>query len=378
MKILFLFPHFLLPGGAANAMTKFASGLQKKGHLVEIICANATPEFLANNSDLKIVQLRIPSSNSFFYWALFPCWQIKINKVLEKYPDYIFFPQVLPSNWWAWMYKLSHKNQKIVWYCNEPSAFIHSKKWIDAIPSYPMRIGAKLLRPILKKIDTTLEKQNDLVICNSHFTANEYERCYAQKAADVVYPPIDILPVELEKNKEKYFFTVSRLSKFKNVDILIEAFAEFSVSHTDYKLIIAGDGEDREHLQKMVHDKKLDNRIVFPGKISDEEREVFYEKALATVLCSHFEPFGIVPIESMMHGTPVIAHRSGGPMETVRDGESGYLFSDEKDLVECLKKIVGLDSAQYLPMQEACQREAKKYDATNLTLELENILLTKL
>lgn len=377
MKILFLFPHFLLPGGAANAMTKFASGLQKKGHVVEIICANATPEFLANNSDLKIAQLKIPSSNSFFYWVLLPYWQIKINKVLEKYPDYIFFPQVLPSNWWAWIFKLSHKNQKIVWYCNEPSAFIHSKKWINAIPNYPMRLGAKILRPILKKIDTTLEKQNDLVICNSRFTATEYERCYHKKAGGVIYPPTAIRTVPLEKNKENYIFTVSRLSKFKNVDQLIEAFANVCSAFPEYRLRIAGEGEEKENLEKLVVTKGITEKVEFLGKVSDEELAELYAKARATVLCSQNEPFGLVPIESMMYGTPVIAHKSGGPLETIKNNESGYLYENDSDLPMLLEKMVALDNKDYLEMQKSAQVQARKFDVSMSNKKLE-LILTKL
>jgi len=373
MKILFLFPHFLLPGGAANSTTKFARGLQEKGYIVEILCANASVDFLTANSDLKISQLKIPNSNSFFYWALLPYWQIKINRTLARYPDYIFFPQVLPSNWWAWIFKLTHSKQKIVWNCNEPSAFIHSKKWIEAIQNPWMKIGAKIANPFLKYIDIKLEKQNNIVLCNSRFASKEYTKCYNRKADGIIYPPSLIEDIFLEK-KENYIFTVSRLSKFKNVNLLIETFEKISATFPNYKLIIAGDGEEKNKLKKLAVVKKIENKIKFLGKISDAKLAKLYTKARVTVLCSQNEPFGLVPIESMMYGTPVIAHKSGGPLETIIENKTGFLYENKNDLFESMKKIVEMNSERYLEMQKASQLQANKFDISKSISQLEEIL----
>lgn len=374
MKILFLFPHFIIPGGAARVTLDFAHGLQKSGHTIEILCANASPDFLRENSDLKISQLCIPNSDSFWYWILLPYWQIKINKTLKKYPGYILFPQVLPSNWWAWIYKLFNRKQKIVWYCHEASAFIHSKKWINSITNPFMRVGAKIFNLLLKKIDIKLETQNNSVVCNSWFTAGQYEKCYNRKAAGVAYPPLEIKSIEPEKNKERIFFTITRLSKFKNLDFLIDAFSEFSKLNPGYKLIIAGDGEEKTNLEKITRDKKMEEKIFFPGKISDEERNGFYKKAVVTILCSHNEPFGIVPIESMMHGTPVIAHNSGGPKETIQNGKNGFLFDKKSNLVKYLEKLAEMNRKEYFDLQNNCQREVEKYEISNLTNKLNSFL----
>ena len=152
-KVLILFPHFLLPGGAANSSVRFARMLQSNGYIVEILCAGANDSFLNDNQDLQFTFLDIPYSNSFRYWVGLPFWQLKITCVLDRYSDYIFFPQVLPSNWWAWIFKLSHPRQTIIWNCNEPSAFIHSQDWINAIANPIMRWGAIVCNPLLKWID---------------------------------------------------------------------------------------------------------------------------------------------------------------------------------------------------------------------------------
>ncbi|MDZ7611968.1 MAG: glycosyltransferase [Candidatus Moranbacteria bacterium] len=374
MKILFLFPHFIQPGGAANVVTKFARGLQEKNHTVKILCARASRDFLEQNKELSIIQLKIPTSNSISYWMLFPFWQNKINKELAKHEDCILFPHVLPSNWWAWLYKKNNKNQKVVWYCHEPSAFIHSKDWINAIKNPLMRMGAKLLNPILRKIDISLEKNNDIVICNSNFTANQYEKAYKKSSNFVVHPPLNIKKVKPEKEKLNYFFTISRLTKFKNIDTIINAFERISQKYPDYKLIIAGEGEEKEKLQKLVKDKKLNDKIKFLGKVSDNKLSDLYKKAIATIIASKNEPFGLVPIESMMHGTPVIAHNSGGPKETVTKEKTGYLYNNQDGLEKYIKKIIKMDKNNFLNMQRLATRETKKYDELKTINKLEKII----
>lgn len=372
-KILFLFPHFLLPGGAANSTVRFARALNEKGHTAEILCAKISADFLKENSDLKFTLLDIPHSGTFSYWALFPFWQIKINSALSKYSDYIFFPQVLPSNWWAWIFKLTHKNQKIVWNCNEPSAFIHSKTWIRAIRNSLMRIGAIALNPILKIIDIHLEKQNDFVFCNSQYSASDYEKSYHKKPNGVIYPPSYIKSAPLSTNKQNYIFTVSRLSKFKNVDSLIEAFAKISERFPDYTLLIAGDGEEKMALEQLADKKGLKSRVKLLGKVSDEKLSQLYANARVTALCSKNEPFGLVPVESMMYGTPVIAHKSGGPLETIIDGKTGFLYANDDELTLCLEKMLTLGNEPYLAMQKAAQAQAKEFDISKSVEKLEEI-----
>lgn len=372
-KILFLFPHFLLPGGAASSTVQFARTLNERGYDTEILCAGANNDFLNENSDLKFTILDIPHSGSFFYWILFPFWQMRINTEISKYPDYILFPQVLPSNWWAWIFKRTHRNWKVVWYCHEPSAFIHSPAWIRSIQNPLMRIGAIILNPLLKFIDISLEHQNDIVFCNSNHSASEYEKCYHRKPDAVIYPPSDIKSTMLSKNKRDYIFSVSHLSKFKNVDLLIEAFLSISKTHPSYSLIIAGDGEEKVRLEQLAHDKGLESFVTFCGKVSNDRLADLYADARVTVLCSINEPFGLVPIESMSFGTPVIAHKSGGPMETIIDGITGFLFENPGDLVSLLERTINLNSDQYEEMQKNSQSQAAEFNRSKSTAQLERI-----
>jgi glycosyltransferase involved in cell wall biosynthesis len=374
MKILFLFPHFIQPGGAANVVIKFAKELQLKKHSVKIICAKASKQFLEENRDLNIQQLKIPPSNTFLYWALFPFWQIKINKELSSYSDYILFSHVLPSNWWTWIYRKKNKKVKIVWYCNEPSAFIHSNAWIKAIKNPFMRMGARILNPILKRIDTYLENSNDIVICNSNFTASEYKNIYNKKSDCVIYPPIEKKSIKINTEKDNFIFTISRLTKFKNIDKIIDVFGKISKKHSAYKLIVAGDGEDKENLENLVKKKGLNKKIIFLGRISDKKLTELYKKSKMTIVSAKKEPFGLVPVESMQHGTPVVAHNSGGPKETVLHNKTGFLFNNKKELEKLINKLIEINKKDYTKIQKKCIEEARKYEISNSIQKLENIL----
>jgi glycosyltransferase involved in cell wall biosynthesis len=372
MKIVFLFPHFLSPGGAANVVLQFAKSMQSKKHQVEICCAKVSQEFRNNHPEIKFKELKIPASNSIAYWLFFPYWQTRINRQLENYNNCILFAHVLPSNWWAWIYKRKRKQAMIVWYCHEPSAFIHSTTWINSIPVDVMKWGARLLNPILKRIDISLEKENDVVICNSNFTALQYQTVYGKKADGVIYPPLTV-KTSHESNKENYILTVGRLSRFKNVDTLIKAFNKLKKELSEATLVIVGEGEIKKELERLAADLKLENRISFKGRINDKELAQLYQKARVTVICSKDEPFGLVPIESMMYGTPVIAHNSGGPQETIQHSRTGFLYNVETELTRYIKQIFEAHSSEYFQLQQNCLKEVAQYDVSNSMPKLESI-----
>lgn len=374
MKILFLFPHILTPGGAAQVVLKFAAGLQDQGHAVVILCANASKEFCNQHANLKIVQIGIPNSSSMAYWFLMPFWQKRINQALNAYSDYVLCPQVLPSSWWAWAYKRKYPAAKIAWYCHEPSAFIHSRTWINALTNPLVRLGAKMANPFLKWLDLNWELENDLVICNSQFTAAQYESTYGRKPSAVIYPPSDIHLAPLTIAKRDYFLTVCRLTKFKRVDDLILAFQTFLQKHPKYQLLIAGDGESRSELEQLVKGLQLEDRVRFLGWTSGAALTKLYQEAKATVSFSQNETFGLVPIESMMNGTPVISHNSGGPRETIHSGQSGFLFDTPVELVKYMDVITAMDAETYHEMQRQCQVAAQKFDLKVLLPQLEAVL----
>jgi len=141
---------------------------------------------------------------------------------------------------------------------------------------------------------------------------------------------------------------VGRLVSYKRFDLAISVFNKLG-----YKLKIAGVGPEMKRLKKIAGDK-----IEFLGLISDEELASYYAKCQALIFPQE-EDFGIVPLEAMASGRPVIAFRGGGASETIIDGKTGVFF-DEQNEESLLETIKNFKSDAYDP--DICRSQAQKFD----------------
>lgn len=135
---------------------------------------------------------------------------------------------------------------------------------------------------------------------------------------DVLYPPPH--RTDYRAGDSRYFFTSSRLDRPKRVDMIIEAMRHVDA---DIPLLIAGTGPDEARLKALAGD---DARIRFLGFVADDAMPALYADALAVPFVPYDEDYGLVTIEAMKSGKPVVTTRdSGGPCEFVRDGETGFV-----------------------------------------------------
>lgn len=132
-------------------------------------------------------------------------------------------------------------------------------------------------------------------------------------------------PEKSRKNDTFIFLSAGRLSAVKGLDIIIGAFEEL-IKKTDRKVIlrIAGRGEIREQLEKQVQQNKLTERVIFLGRVTRDKIVQEMQEANCLILGSSYEAFGVVLIEAMSTGLPVIATRSGGP-ESILNESCGFL-----------------------------------------------------
>jgi glycosyltransferase involved in cell wall biosynthesis len=122
------------------------------------------------------------------------------------------------------------------------------------------------------------------------------------------------------------FGYLGRLRRYKRVDVLIRAFARFR--RPDAVLEIAGTGPELPRLRELARSLDLSRRVRFLGFISESDKLSLLRRAWATLLASPKEGWGITNLESAACGTPVIAYDAPGLRDSVRDGETGYLVSD--------------------------------------------------
>lgn len=197
----------------------------------------------------------------------------------------------------------------------------------------------------------------DYLVANSKNVAERISKFYRRESS-VIYPPVNIeefLECRKEKRKEKsdYFVYFGRLEQYKNIDMAIKACAKAGV-----RLKIVGSGNYRAELEKLAAELGVSSKIEFLGRLSDAERNTVVAGAKAFVFPCPDEDFGIVVVEAMAAGIPVIAFASGGVLETVLDGRTGILVKEFS--VESLTEAVSNFDESNFDM-EICRDQARQF-----------------
>jgi len=169
----------------------------------------------------------------------------------------------------------------------------------------------------LRQVDLKYAQEPDFYVANSSVVADRIRHHYGRPATVINYP-IDENRFAFSRQKDDYYLVSSRLLSYKRIDVIIEAFNALG-----WPLMIIGDGPERSRLQKMAHDN-----ITFLGHVSDESRQQLMSKA-KTVIVAALEDYGLVPVESNISGTPVIAYGAGGVLDTQKPGVTGLFFEQQ-------------------------------------------------
>ena len=318
-RILILFPHMVVPGGALNYVLKLAEFLVQKGSTVGIVTMRHDAVAFPVPEGVEILSVDGPLTSSMAYWCFFPFWQKKIERRIDQWRPDILLPQVFPSNWWGWLFRRNHQ-APLLWICHEPSAFIHSDAWIAALKPRWKSLLAGMLRPALSHLDRSLSVNSDMVAANSRFTASAVERVYGLHCAAVAYPTVDasfFTPGNGERDEA--VITVAALSKFKRVDFLLRVFARVVQSQPQLVYHVVGTGDEAGSLHALAASLGIADKVVFQGAVNQQQLRDLYRRSLLFLHGGIDEPFGMAPLEGIACGTPVIAHNSGGPTEYISD-----------------------------------------------------------
>lgn len=234
-------------------------------------------------------------------------------------------------------------------------AYIHSPMryaW-DLYHDYKKRSGKvtqifmSLFMKKLREWDYSSSQRIDILIGNSNYVKKRIKKFW-NREAEVIYPPVDIERLEPNyKEAEDFYVVFSRFVPYKRIDLAIEACKEL-----DKKLIVIGDGEQREYLKSLGG-----NKTIFTGRISDDEVKDYLQRCKGLIFCAE-EDFGIIPLEAQACGRPVIAYGKGGALETVVDKETGTFFYEQT--VESLKRAIE-NFEQIDFMDRAIYEHARKF-----------------
>lgn len=223
-------------------------------------------------------------------------------------------------------------------YCLTPTRYLwvaeklyekNPEGYLRFIPFYEY-----ISRPFIwyvKKWDIAASARPDKYIAISKEVQKRIRKYY-KKDSNIIYPPVDVdfYSKKTRKVRKDQFMYVGRLEAYKKVDLLINAFNKLN-----RRLIIIGVGTETEKLKKIANPN-----ISFKGFVSDKKLRELYQSVSAIIMPQE-EDFGIVGIESLASGTPVIAFNKGGSRDYVKDGVTGVLFNrqNEKSLIDAVKRF---------------------------------------
>ena len=193
------------------------------------------------------------------------------------------------------------------------------------------KIKETVRRGLIRAVDTRLLKHDVIKVYAQSATIRDRLMTWGNIPSEVLHPPAPQRAYRRER-PGGYIFSVSRLSKLKRLDLLVEAFVH--VRNRDIKARIAGDGPELEPLRALVRARGLEDRVAFLGAVGEEEVLSGYAGSLAVFFCPLREDYGLVTPEAFASGKAVItAHDSGGPTELVRDGETGFVVAPDPKVI---------------------------------------------
>lgn len=251
------------------------------------------------------------------------------------------------------------------------------------IPLVVTEHSSKLNRNILEisGLDVKLARkayQNaDRVVAVSNALARNLKNNLNVDAV-VIHNIVDVSRFQYVKRTQKSGFTfisIGNLIELKGFDLLVEAFAEAFKDDKSVKLNIVGAGPEKEKLQHIVNQYDLNNNIVLLDEVGRDKLKVLYPESDAFVLASKSETFGVVFIEAMATGLPVIATDCGGPSDFVNE-QNGYLIpvNDKKSLVDALMKM--RNNAYDFNSLEISEMCVRKFSPENIGNALTNLYQT--
>jgi glycosyltransferase involved in cell wall biosynthesis len=223
-------------------------------------------------------------------------------------------------------------------YCHAPTHYYWSRyeQYLEK-PGFgrldPLaRLGLKLLVGPMRRWDYRAAQRPAHMIANSNFTKEQIKKYYGRDSI-VVHPPVETERFEIlnkSSNSRQGFLTAGRQTPYKRIDLAVAACTELGLP-----LTVIGDGPEHKKLVKMAGPS-----VKFLAGLSDREVVRHFQSAGAFIFPG-LDDFGIVAVEALAAGTPVIAYHAGGALDYVKPGETGEFFAKQalEDLADTLQKF---------------------------------------
>jgi glycosyltransferase involved in cell wall biosynthesis len=251
----------------------------------------------------------------------------------------------------------TRKGQVHICYCHTPIRYYWShyseyKKdpGFGAL-NWVVKLAMPFFVPPLKKLDYEAAQKVDVFIANSSEVQERIKKYYGRQSI-VVHPPVDVNRFEPARERDNYYVALGRQVPYKKIDLAVAAATKLNIP-----LRVYGNGSEHENLVKMAGPtvKFYADRF---GDANDTAVTDALNHAKGYIFPAE-EDFGIVQVEALAAGAPVIAYGKGGTLDIVQDGESGVLF-DSQTVEAVTDAIQKAEKTTFLP--GTLRRKAKRFD----------------
>ncbi|MFD2371111.1 1,4-alpha-glucan branching protein domain-containing protein [Brevibacillus sp. GCM10020057] len=361
-------PHVV--GGLGRAVYELARQLVRQGTKVHVLTTAAgakAGQEMVDGIHVHRLQSDVPGEQTDFLQ-----WVFQLNLAMVDYAEQLLqgglrVDLIHAHDWLAGWAAMELKQRLSIRLITTIHALEHGRNQGIHTP----------LQQRIHECERMLTAASDRVIVCSHYMGEEVKRLFGvpHEKMSVIFNGVEAVPAnpvnpepdlrqELSLGDGPVLFFVGRLVREKGVHLLLEAMARLGTEFPDARLVVAGKGPYLDELRNLANHLWIGEKVRFLGFIDDERRNQLFRLADVAVFPSLYEPFGIVALEAMAHGTPLLVADTGGLREIVRHGENGAMMyaGNVDSLVDQLRWLLK-DPDQRRQLAERALKEVQsRYD----------------
>jgi glycosyltransferase involved in cell wall biosynthesis len=342
--------HDWLPlyGGAERVLEQILNVFPQADVFSMIDAIPSDQRGFLQNKEVKTSFVQSLPSGKTRYRSYFPLMPLAVEQF-----DLSSYDLVISSSYAFAKGVLTGPDQRHLCYCHSPIRYA----W-DMQHQYLEQAGltkgwkswiVRILLHYVRLWDYRTAGGVDAFAANSAYIARRIMKVY-RREAEVIFPPVAVQDFQVGEKKEDFYLTASRMVPYKRIDLIAEAFGRMR----EKRLVVIGDGPEMGSVRA-----KAGPNVNLLGYQDNASLRSHLQRAKAFVFAAE-EDFGILPVEALSCGTPVIAFARGGTAETVNPGETGVLF-DEQSVESLIDAVNRFEKMSFIP--GAIRNQAEKFSA---------------
>ena len=365
MRITFV-TATLTSGGSERVMSIVANKMQERGYEVEIICLNDQIVFYPINEGIKITHVEVESGTKSLPKKL---WWFR-KYVQKTQPDVVVAFMV--SVYTVTLLALMGVDIPVISSVRNDPAYSNLRKKITRKILLPRSAHVVVQTQQIKKFfNKNIQKKTTVIYnpVNERVFEVNGERLKVKEGGEVKGERLKVNEKRLDR-----IISVGRLYPQKDQKMMIEAFAKVSERFPDWKLVIFGEGPEREVLELLIERLKVKDKVFLPGRSENIIDEL--NKSKIFCLSSVYEGMSNALVEAICVGLPIVTTKVSGTEELIQDGKNGFTVNigDTDAMAEALTRILGDENLQK-QFAENNKAQAIKFETNAIVDQWEEVIL---